>query len=164
MVILRSSGNLEVVIHSKNEWDPINIGDRQGFEEFILIADKLLHNDLRKLTSINPYFTPYLIPYLTSYKNSCDVISAEIYFFEGRQQRHSCFRKQGSFQHGERSTKNDVNDSPDIVSVDETDDSADENADTDFDQAIKSTMNSRIRNGSDVSFVAIRNGKVRLRP
>ena len=47
----RSNDNLQVVIHSKNGWDPINIDDRHGYEEFILIADKLLHNDLRKLTS-----------------------------------------------------------------------------------------------------------------
>ena len=47
----RSNDNLQVVIHSKNGWDPINIDDRHGYEEFILIADKLFHNDLRKLTS-----------------------------------------------------------------------------------------------------------------
>ena len=47
----RSNDNLQVVIHSKNGWDPINIDDRYGYEEFILIADKLFHNDLRKLTS-----------------------------------------------------------------------------------------------------------------
>ena len=52
-VISRSNDNLQVVIHSKNGWDPINIDDRHGYEEFILIADKLFHNDLRKLTSRN---------------------------------------------------------------------------------------------------------------
>ena len=54
-VILRSNGNLEVVIHSKNEWDPINIGDRHGYEEFILIADKILHNDLRKFVRLTSF-------------------------------------------------------------------------------------------------------------
>ena len=49
-IIPRSNDNLQVVIHSKNGWDPINIDDRHGYEEFILIADKLFHNDLRKLT------------------------------------------------------------------------------------------------------------------
>ena len=50
-VNFRSNDNLQVVIHSKNGWDPINIDDRHGYEEFILIADKLFHNDLRKLNS-----------------------------------------------------------------------------------------------------------------
>ena len=50
--------------------------------------------------------------------------------------------------------KNDQN--ADMVKQDESD--------TEFSAAVKSTMNSRIRNGSDVNFVAIRNGKVRLRP
>ena len=49
--IFRSNDNLQVVIHSKNGWDPINIDDRHGYEEFIVIADKLFQNDLRKLTS-----------------------------------------------------------------------------------------------------------------
>ena len=78
-------------------------------------------------------------------------ISAEIYFFEGRQARHSCFRK--DVNHGERSDHQTA----------QTAEKEDE-SDTEFTAAVKSTMNSRIRNGSDVNFVAIRNGKVRLRP
>ena len=78
-------------------------------------------------------------------------ILAEIYFFEGRQDRHSCFRK--DVDHGERSVHDTAQ------NADKEDES-----DTEFSAAVKSTMNSRIRNGSDVNFVAIRNGKVRLRP
>ena len=80
-------------------------------------------------------------------------ILAEIYFFEGRQDRHSCFRKDVFINHGERT-------------VHETTQNADkeDESDTEFTAAVKSSMNSRIRNGSDVNFVAIRNGKVRLRP
>ena len=37
-----------MMIHSKNGWDPINIDDRNGYEHFIIIADKLMNNDLRK--------------------------------------------------------------------------------------------------------------------
>ena len=82
-------------------------------------------------------------------------ISAEIYFFEGRQDRHSCFRKDNFTNHSERSVDKNAQNA-DMVKEDESD--------TEFSAAVKSTMNSRIRNGSDVNFVAIRNGKVRLRP
>ena len=80
-------------------------------------------------------------------------ISAEIYFFEGRQDKHSCFRKDVFVNHGERSAHDTAQ------NADKEDESG-----TEFSAAVKSTMNSRIRNGSDVNFVAIRNGKVRLRP
>ena len=92
-----------------------------------------------------------------SYQQTFTPSLAEIYFFEGRQQRHACFRRNISTHHGERSASN--------TATDRTAETwSEDDGETDFDQAIKSTMNSRIKNGSDVSFVAIRNGKVRLRP
>lgn len=121
-----------MVIHSKNNWNPINIDDRHGYEEFILIADKLFHNDL-----------------------------PEIYFFEGRQQRHSCFRNNDVHHFAQKADM-----SADILSdsVNKTNMTKEDYTDTEFSEAVKSTLNSRIINGSDVNFVAIRNGKVRLRP
>ena len=92
-----------------------------------------------------------------SYQQTFTPSLAEIYFFEGRQQRHACFRKNISTHHGERFANNTAH-ATDMSA--ET--SPEHNGETDFDQAIKSTMNSRIKNGSDVSFVAIRNGKVRF--